>query len=184
MHPMGLPEKKPALDGPLGEAVEIIEKLLALCSEHGLKREAYSIVIGREIPKRQRGAPLVKGPRYRRELAFLLEIEALGPKGRRGARTRVAQLLAKIEVRDQNRSPAWRSEVMQRTRSYQNDLSKLSPEDTIEAAYYMRRKMTGESFEKAKARLDAAMAGDKVAEREVFEIVRDLPPNLTKIREK
>jgi hypothetical protein len=179
-----LPEKKPGLDGPLGEAAEIIEKLLALCSEHGLKREAYSIRIGREIPKRQRGAPLVKSPRYHRELAFLLEIEAQGPKGRRGARTRVAQLLAKIEVRDQNRSPAWRSEVKQRTRSYKNDLSRLSPEDKIEAAYYIRRKMTGESFEKAKARLDAAIAGDKVAEREVIEIVRDLPPNLTKIREK
>ena len=34
------PEMKPPLDGPLGEAIEIIEKLRAPCLKHGLKREA------------------------------------------------------------------------------------------------------------------------------------------------
>lgn len=95
------PEMKPPLDGPLGEAIEIIEKLRALCLKHGLKREADSIVIGRELanpPKPRRGAPLVKTDRYRRELAALLEIEALGPKGRKGAKARLARALARAEV--------------------------------------------------------------------------------------
>ncbi len=179
------PDTKPPLDGPLGEAIEIIEKLRALCSKHGLKREADSIVIGRELaspPKRLRGAPKVKNRRYRMELAVLVEIEALGPKGRNSAKARLARALAMAEVGEHNRSAAWRSEVKKRTRSRQNDLSRISLLEMVEAAYYVRCIRAGESRQRAEMRLDAVMAGDNSAEREVFEIVRDLlAPALTRI---
>ena len=45
---------------PLTDAIEIIEKLLALCTRHDLKREAYSIALGEELPqpaKRKPGRP-------------------------------------------------------------------------------------------------------------------------------
>ena len=181
-----LPEERKQADDPIAAAIDVINQLLALCTEHGLKREAYSIVIGRELaspPKRRRGAPLVKDYKYRRELAALLEIEALGPEGRKGAKARLARALAMEEVGKRNRfawrSAAWRSEagrsgVEKRTLSRQNDLSKLSPLEVVEAAYYVRCIRKGESTEKAKKRLDAVMAGDTSAEREVFEIIRDL----------
>jgi hypothetical protein len=92
---------KPPLDGPLAEAIAIIEMLRTLCSKHGLKREADSIVIGMPLPepqKRLRGAPTVKNGRYRRELAALLEIESMGAKGRAGASARLARALATAEV--------------------------------------------------------------------------------------
>jgi hypothetical protein len=54
---------------PLAEAVEIIEKLIALCTRHDLKREAYSIALGEELSqpaKRKPGRPQKKTPHYYR----------------------------------------------------------------------------------------------------------------------
>jgi hypothetical protein len=52
----------------------------------------------------------VKDYKYRRELAALVEIEALGPEGRKGAKTRLARALAMDEVGGRSRAAAWRSE--------------------------------------------------------------------------
>jgi hypothetical protein len=70
----------------LAEAVEIIEKLLALCTKHGLKREAYSIALGEELPqppKRKPGRPQKKIPHYHRLLALLLAHQTRGRPERR-----------------------------------------------------------------------------------------------------
>jgi hypothetical protein len=171
----------------VAEMAEVINGLVELCAKNGLSREALSIVFGQEIPepkKRGPGAPQMKNAKYRHQLASFLEIEAHGPGEKRGARTRVAEALARAEVGEQNRSAAWRSEVKKRTRSRQNDLSRLSPAETIRAAYFVRCIRASESFKTANARLDAAMAGNAEAQHKVFEIVRDLVgTHLTKIRE-
>jgi hypothetical protein len=162
-------------DTPLREAIKIIDRLLALAKKRGFGREAYSIVLGKKIPeprKRPRGRPLVKSTEYRRALAGLLEIEALGSQGRRGARARLARAFAEAEAAERKNSPAWR----RRVRQYQNDLSRLNLGETIEAAYFMRRIRSGEGVETAKARLEAAMAGESDAAREVFNTIRHIVP--------
>ncbi|HME86142.1 MAG TPA: hypothetical protein VKG91_16740 [Roseiarcus sp.] len=169
---LSIPEKTPAFDQPLGEAIETIEKLLALCSKHGLKREAYSIALGEKItepPKRQRGRPLVKNAVYRRALAGFFEIEALKSKGVRGARVRVARMFAEADGAGRKDSPTYRKRV----RQIQNDLSRLTLGETVEAAYYVRRIRAGEALDTAKARLDAAMGGKKEAQQAVLETLAD-----------
>ncbi len=86
---------------PLVEAVEIIEKLLALCARHDLKREAYSIALGEELPqppKRKPGAPQKKVPPYYRLLAFLLAHQTRERPERRGDRAAVARAVARAEA--------------------------------------------------------------------------------------
>jgi hypothetical protein len=169
-------------DTPLREALKIIDGLLALAKKRGFAREAYSIVLGKKIPeptKRPRGRPLLKNAEYRRALAGFLDIEARW-RGGGGARARLARALADAEVAERKDSPA----RLRRVSQYQNDLSKLTPGETIEAAYYMRCIEAGESIETSKARLDAAMAGNTDAACKVFDSVRDLVPPASHINSK
>ena len=148
---------------PLAEAVEIIEKLLALCTRHGLKREAYSIALGEELPqpaKRKRGRPQKKIPHYYRLLALLLAHQTRGRPERRGDRAIVARLLARAEAEQRKGSPVLTREeeksADKRVPQIQNVLSRLSPAQIVVAAYCVRRYNAGESRETIKATLDAA----------------------------
>jgi hypothetical protein len=169
-------KKAPPLDGPLAEAVEVINKLLALCAKHSpkLRRAALSIASGIPLPpKRKRGRPkVVTDEAVQRHFATALELYAQ-KDGRVGAKTRLAKALAEAETDPKSR--ARRSEVKKRTLARQNDLSELRPEVLVAMAYYVRCILAGESVEKAKARLMAAVVdGDDEAARECAEIVRDL----------
>jgi hypothetical protein len=177
---------------PLAEAVEIIEKLLALCTRHNLKREAYSIALGEELqqpPKRKPGRRKEKVPTYYRLLAFSLAHHTRDRPERRGDRATVARAvaLAEAEVR-KGSSILTREEknsVRARVLQIQNDLSTLTPAQIVVAAYCVRRYNAADTPETIKATLDAAIAGESNADREIFRTVFDLlAPLLIKLREK
>lgn len=175
-------EEAPRVEGPLAEAIEVINQLIAHCEALGAeiggvrrakreRHEALSIAAGIPLPpKRKRGRPKIgKDDRVQRHLAVLLELFSL-EGGRAGARTRLAQALAEAEIG--TKSSGRRRAVDGRRNSRRNDLSRLPKVRVIQGAYFARCFKTGESAESAKARLDAALTNDD-SKRQVFEIIGD-----------
>ena len=167
---------------PLVEAVEIIEKLLALCARHDLKREAYSIALGEELPqppKRKPGAPQKKVPPliivcsrfyWRIKPANVRKGAAIGqPWLARSLRAEAEPLKGSpVLTREEKRSAG------KRALQIQNDLSKLTPGQIVIAAYCVRRYNAGETRKRSKRRLTRRWMATSEAERKIFETVLDV----------
>jgi hypothetical protein len=156
------------------EAKEIIEKLADLAMRRGFGREACEIALGEKLPplvKRPPNRPKVKGSKYRLELAFGMASSFLKQPETRGARARVARVMASRVAENQKDRPRSEEGTKRRARYFQNEISRVKPEELALAAYFVRRHDAGDSVW---ATLDALEVGDDEAARRVFETVRDV----------
>jgi hypothetical protein len=172
-------DDKNAFAAELVEAKEIIEKLVDLATRRGFGREACEIALGEKLPppvKRPRHRPKVKGSKYRLKLAFGMASNFLRQPETRGARARFARAMASRVAETQKDSPRSEEGVKRRARHFQNEMSRVKPEELALAAYFVRRHDAGDSVEMIKATLDALEAGDDETARRVFETVRDVLP--------
>jgi hypothetical protein len=162
---------------PLSEAAEIINKLLEFCATHGLKREAYSIALGEEIPeppKRPRHRPKEKGSEFYRALAVGLAVHSDGRPMARGAKAKFARWIVAQEAAERKGARQTKKAETGRISSLQNELSRIRPETLLSATYVVRRREAGDSFEAIKSTLEGAVAGDSDLARKVANVVRDV----------
>jgi uncharacterized protein (DUF2235 family) len=113
----------------------------------------------------------VKGSNYRLKLAFGMASSFLRQPETRGARARFARAMAFRVAETQKDSPRTEEGVKRRARYFQNEMSRLKPEELALAAYFVRRHDAGDSV---RATLDALEVCDDEAARRVFETVRDV----------
>jgi hypothetical protein len=188
--------------------IELFKKVYALADRYGVRREGSpgwgffvalelareidrdftlpALVRKRKLPspalKRKRGRPLVKGVEYQMRLA--VELAAIDPGfSQRGAKAQLARLLTDRRGKGLKRSKFTEKERKNRTRQFENDLSKLGESHKEIAAFCVRRIMAGASSVQLCAELAELEQSDPESAREIVRKIGEyIPPNLTKNR--
>ena len=170
-------------DSPLAEMFEKQKKLFALCSKHGLKREAYSIIFGEEMPERPRrrvGRPKEKDEDYRITLKLGMAGGFLRKPEVRGDRTRFADAMAREVLGRRNNSRPTEKEVRALAKQLQNDISQIPLEELAMVVYVIRRMDLGESLDQIFEILRGADSGNKEAIRELEVRIRETIPDMAR----
>jgi hypothetical protein len=168
-------------DSPLAEMFEKNKRLFALCSKHGLKREAYSIIFGEEMPEpepRGPGRPRKKDDDYMLALKVGMAGSFLRKPERYGDRTRFARACARQELESQKGSRVTNKEIDARAHQIQNDMAKIPREELAIATYVVRRMELGESLDEIMKLLQAVMSGDEAVEGELQRKARETVPDI------
>jgi hypothetical protein len=163
---------------PFDQAIEVIKKLLDLCAQNGLGREAKAIAAGMALPgplRRGPGAPSKKGRDFQKLLAVHLAIKSDGESATRGLKAALARTLAENELKSENGGHrTTKAERKQLAATFANDISKIPPQYLLISTFLTRRTLRGESLEAAEQIINDLTNGDKTAEAVFLNEVNDL----------
>jgi hypothetical protein len=166
---------------PLAGMFEKNKRLFALCSEHDLKREAYSIIFGEEMPEpehRGPGRPRKKDDDYMSALKVGMAGSFLRKPERYGDRTRFARACARQALESQKGSRVTKKEIDAQARQIQNDMAKIPREELAITVYVVRRMELGESLDEIMKLLKAVISANDAAECEFERKARETVPDI------
>ncbi len=137
----------PSVSDPLAECIEIIDALIGLCSKHGFRREALSIALGVDIPRRPKRGP---GQPKKKDATYRLGLGLAAALGERAGLRRAA--VARVWAESALGDGATRADLKAKAAQVENDLTVATPRQRAIAAFIVNEIDSGRPFNEIEER--------------------------------